>query len=84
MEHDLKFWKKLATDMVVVLGNNLYMAKAAMMSWITKMSDAEEQVSLLALADNITKRLLEIKPEEKLEYATGKKTLKREWEDESR
>lgn len=26
MEHDLKFWKKLATDMVVVLGNNPYMA----------------------------------------------------------
>ena len=50
--------------MVVVLGNNPYMAKAAMMSWITKMGDAEEQVSLLALADNITKRLLEIKPEE--------------------
>lgn len=64
MEHNLKFWKKLATDMVVVLGNNPYMAKAAMMSWITKMGDAEEQVSLHALSDNITKRLLEIKPEE--------------------
>lgn len=64
MEHDLKFWKKLITDMVVVLGNDPYMVKAAMISWITKMGDAEEQMSLLALADNITKRILTIKPGE--------------------
>lgn len=64
MEHDLKFWKKLVSDMSVVLGNNPYMVKTAMRSWITKMADVEEQVSLLALSDNITKRLLDIKPDE--------------------
>lgn len=64
MEHDLKFWKKLVTDMAVVLGNNPYMVKAAMKSWITKMADVEEQKSLLALSDDITKRLLTIKPDE--------------------
>ena len=30
MTHDLDFWKKLVTDMVVALGNDPYMASTAM------------------------------------------------------
>jgi hypothetical protein len=64
MTHDLIFWKKLVTDMVVALGNDPYMAATAMESWVKKMADTEDQKELLELVDDIENRLLTIKPHE--------------------
>ena len=64
MEHDLAFWKKLVTDMVVVLGNDPYMAATAMEGWVKKMADTEDQKELLELVNDIETRLLTVKPHE--------------------
>lgn len=64
MVHDLDFWKKLVTDMVVVLGNDPYMAATAMEEWVKKMTDTEDQKELLDLVDDIETRLLSVKPHE--------------------
>ena len=64
MTHDLTFWKKLVTDMVVVLGNDTYMAATAMEEWVKKMADTEDQKELLELIDDIETRLLTVKPHE--------------------
>lgn len=64
MVHDLDFWKKLVTDMVVVLGNDPYMAATAMEEWVKKMADTEDEKELLDLVDDIETRLLTVKPHE--------------------
>lgn len=64
MPHDLTFWKKLVTEMVVVLGNDPYMAATVMEGWVKKMADTEYQKELLDLVDDIETRLLTVKPHE--------------------
>jgi hypothetical protein len=64
MEHDLTFWKKLVTDMVIALGNDPYMAATAMEGWVKKMADTEDQKELLELVNDIETRLLSVKPHE--------------------
>ncbi len=64
MIHDLTFWKKLVTDMVVALGNGPYMAATAMEIWVKKMADTEDQKELLELVNDIKNRLLTVKPHE--------------------
>ena len=64
MEHDLTFWKKLVTDMVVALGNDPYMAVTAMEGWVKKMADTEDKKELLELVNDIETRLLTVKPHE--------------------
>lgn len=64
MEHDLNFWKKLVTDMVVLLGNNPYMVATAIEGWVKKMADTEDEKQLLELNDDVMHRLLSIKPHE--------------------
>lgn len=63
MEHDLNFWKKLTTDMVILLGNNPYMVATAIEGWVKKMADTDEK-RLLELNDDVMHRLLSIKPHE--------------------
>lgn len=64
MEHDLNFWKKLVTDMVVLLGNDPYMVATAIEGWVKKMADTEYEKRLLELNDDVMHRLLSIKPHE--------------------
>ena len=64
MTHDLTFWKKLVTDMVIVLGNDPYMAATAMEGWVKKMADTEGQKELLELVYDIKTRLLTVKHHE--------------------
>lgn len=64
MEHDLNFWKKLVTDMVVLLGNDPYMVATAIEGWVKKMADTEDEKRLLELNDDVMNRLLSIKPHE--------------------
>lgn len=64
MEHDLNFWKKLVTDMVVLLGNDPYMVATAIEGWVKKMADTEDEKRLLELNDDVMHRLLSIKPHE--------------------
>lgn len=64
MEHDLNFWKKLTTDMVILLGNNPYMVATAIEGWVKKMADTENEKRLLELNDDVMHRLLSIKPHE--------------------
>lgn len=64
MEHDLNFWKKLVTDMVILLGNDPYMVATAIEGWVKKMADTEDEKRLLKLNDNVMHRLLSIKPHE--------------------
>ena len=64
MEHDLNFWKKLVTDMVILLGNDPYMVATAIEDWIKKMADIEDEKRLLELNDDVMHRLLSIKPHE--------------------
>lgn len=64
MKHDLNFWKKLVTDMVVLLGNDPYMVATAIEGWVKKMADTEDEKRLLELNDDVMHRLLSIKPHE--------------------
>lgn len=64
MEHDLNFWKKLVTDMVILLGNDPYMVATAIEGWAKKMADTEDEKRLLELNDDVMHRLLSIKPHE--------------------
>ena len=64
MEHDLNFWKKLVTDMVVLLGNDPYMVATAIEGWVKKMADTVDEKRLLELNDDVMHRLLSIKPHE--------------------
>ena len=64
MEHDLNFWKKLVTDMVILLGNDPYMVATTIEGWVKKMADTEDEKRLLALNDDVMHRLLSIKPHE--------------------
>ena len=64
MEHDLNFWKKLVTDMVILLGNDPYMIATAIEGWVKKMTDTEVEKRLLELNDDVMHRLLSIKPHE--------------------
>ena len=64
MEHDLNFWKKLVTDMVILLGNEPYMVATAIEGWVKKMADTEDEKRLLELNDDVMHRLLSIKPHE--------------------
>ena len=64
MEHDLNFWKKLVTDMVVLLGNDPYMVATAIEGCFKKMADTEYEKRLLELNDDVMHRLLSIKPHE--------------------
>jgi hypothetical protein len=64
MEHDLNFWKKLVTDMVILLGNDPYMVATAIEGWVKKMADTEDEKRLLELNDDVMHRLLSIKPHE--------------------
>jgi hypothetical protein len=64
MEHDLNFWKKLVTDMVILLGNDPYMVATAIEGWVKKMADTEDEKRLLELNDNVMHRLLSIKSHE--------------------
>jgi len=64
MEHDLNFWKKLVTDMVILLGNDPYMVATTIEGWVKKMADTEDEKRLLELNDDVMHRLLSIKPHE--------------------
>ena len=64
MEHDLNFWKKLVTDMVILLGNDPYMVATAIEGWVKKMADTEDEKRLLEFNDDVMHRLLSIKPHE--------------------
>lgn len=64
MEHDLNFWKKLVTDMVILLGNDPYIVATAIEGWVKKMADTEDEKRLFELNDDVMHRLLSIKPHE--------------------
>lgn len=56
-------WHNLAQDICVVFGDSTY-TYVAMEGWLKKMCDADVLDRYLALADDVCKRLLKVKPHE--------------------
>lgn len=64
MVEDRNRWRKLCRDIITVLGNDPYMAYTCMDSWIKRWCDKDEEKQVSKLANDILKRLNEIKPQD--------------------